>query len=122
MQALTNLLFAALALVGKSHGMLVVAVVGEQLFGGMGSAAFVALLMALCDVRYTATQYALFSAVAALARVFIGPPAGYLVAGLGWPVFFTITFLASLPALVLIVHLGKSIRLLDRPAQTGVSQ
>jgi len=88
----------------------------------MGSAAFVALLMALCDVRYTATQYALFSAVAALARVFIGPPAGYLVAGLGWPVFFTITFLASLPALVLIVHLGKLIRLLDRPAQTGVSQ
>ena len=66
-QALTNLLFAVLALVGKSHVMLVVAVVGEQLFGGMGSAAFVALLMALCDVRYTATQYALFSALAALA-------------------------------------------------------
>lgn len=122
MQALTNLLFAALALVGKSHGMLVVAVVGEQLFGGMGSAAFVALLMALCDVRYTATQYALFSAVAALARVFIGPPAGYLVAAWGWPVFFTITFLASLPALALIAHLGKSIRLLDLPAQAGVSQ
>lgn len=114
-QALTNLLFAALAIVGKSHAMLVLAVVGEQLFGGMGSAAFVALLMALCDVRYTATQYALFSALAALARVFIGPPAGYLVADVGWPVFFTLTFVASLPALGLVLYLAAPIRALDRP-------
>lgn len=114
LQAVTNLLFAALAVVGKSHGMLVVAVVGEQLFGGMGSAAFVALLMALCDTRYTATQYALFSALAALARVFIGPPAGYLVADLGWPVFFVLTFLASLPALALVLWLGEPIRRLDQ--------
>ena len=116
-QALTNLLFAVLALVGKSHVMLVVAVVGEQLFGGMGSAAFVALLMALCDVRYTATQYALFSALAALARVFIGPPAGYLVADFGWPMFFTLTFVASLPALGLVLYLAAPIRAMDRPGK-----
>ena len=43
----------------------------------MGTAAFVALLMALCDHRFTATQYALLSALSAVGRVYVGPAAGY---------------------------------------------
>lgn len=60
-----------------------------------------------------------FSALAALARVFIGPPAGYLVADVGWPVFFMLTFVASLPALGLVLYLAAPIRALDRPGADG---
>ncbi len=102
LQAVSNLSFMVLAWVGKSYPLMVSAVAFENLSGGMGTAAFVALLMSLCDHRYTATQYALLSALAALGRVFVGPPSGYLVEAVGWPVFFFITFLAALPGLWLL--------------------
>ncbi len=104
LQALTNLGFALLALVGKSY-LTMIAVVGlENLAGGMGTAAYLALLMSICDRRYTATQFALLSAVASLGRVFAGPPAGYLVEAVGWPLFFVLTFLLALPAVVLLKY------------------
>jgi len=95
-----------------------VAVVGlENLTGGMGTAAFVALLMALCDRRYTATQFALLTAVASLGRVVAGPPAGYLVELLGWPRFFALTFLIALPVLVILARRRTFIEALDRPRE-----
>lgn len=99
LQAVSNLSFMVLAWTGKSYLAMVSAVAFENLSGGMGTAAFVALLMSLCDHRYTATQFALLSALAALGRVFVGPPSGYLVETVGWVVFFFITFLAALPGL-----------------------
>ena len=54
----------------------------------MGTAAFVAFLMSLCNRRYTATQYALLSSLAALGRVFIAPTSGYVVESIGWADFF----------------------------------
>jgi PAT family beta-lactamase induction signal transducer AmpG len=65
----------------------------------MGTAAFVALLMGLCEVRYSATQFALLSALASLGRVLLGPVAGGVVTWLDWPLFFVLTFLAALPGL-----------------------
>lgn len=104
LQALTNLGFALLAVIGKSY-LTMVAVVGlENLAGGMGTAAYLALLMSICDRRYTATQFALLSAVASLGRVFAGPPAGYLVEAAGWPLFFVLTFVLALPAVVLLKY------------------
>jgi len=102
LQAVSNLAFMALAWVGKSYAMMVAAVVFENLAGGMGTAAFVALIMSLCDHRFTATQFALLSAVGALGRVFVGPPSGFLVEFVGWIVFFFLTFLAALPGLWLV--------------------
>lgn len=102
LQAVSNLSFMALAWVGKSYALLVTAVVFEQVSGGMGTAAFVALLMALCDHRYTATQFALFSALSAFGRQYLGPPAGLLADELGWVVFFFLTALAALPGLWLL--------------------
>ena len=81
LQALTNLGFMALALAGKSYPLMIAVVAAENLCGGMGTAAFVALLMALCDRRFSATQYALLSALAAFGRVYVGPAAGSMVAG-----------------------------------------
>ena len=102
LQAVSNLSFALLALVGKSYPLMVAAVGFENLSGGMGTAAFVAFLMALCSRRHSATQYALLSALASVGRVVIGPPAGLLAASASWPVFFLITFLAALPGLILL--------------------
>ena len=64
LQAVTNLSYLLLALAGKSYALMIAAVAAENLCGGMGTAAFVALLMAMCDRRHSATQYALLSALA----------------------------------------------------------
>jgi PAT family beta-lactamase induction signal transducer AmpG len=65
--------------------------------------------MAMCDHRYTATQYALLSSLAALGRIFIAPTSGYLVESIGWASFFFITFLTALPGLWLLWWLRREI-------------
>ncbi|MFT5350112.1 MAG: PAT family beta-lactamase induction signal transducer AmpG, partial [Gammaproteobacteria bacterium] len=109
LQALTNLGFMILALMAKNYIGMVIVIAMEQIAGGMGTATFVALLITLCDHRFTATQFALFSALSAVGRVFIGPPAGLLVDSLGWTSFFLITFVVALPGLALLIYLRKSI-------------
>lgn len=102
LQALTNLGFWALALVGKSYLGMAAVVALENLAGGMGASAATALLMALCNARYSATQFALLSALAAVGRILIGARAGYMVEAWGWAQFFLATFAAALPGLVVL--------------------
>ncbi|OGA23931.1 MAG: muropeptide transporter AmpG [Betaproteobacteria bacterium RIFCSPLOWO2_02_FULL_67_26] len=102
LQAVTNLGFMLLAMAGKSYPLMIAAIAAENLCGGMGTAAFVALLMTLCDHRYSATQYALLSALAAVGRVYVGPVSGVTVAAIGWAPFFFLTFVVALPGLVLL--------------------
>ena len=113
LQALGILAFMWLALAGKSYPIMVLAVGTENLSGGMGTAAFVALLMALCDHRFTATQYALLSALASFGRVYVGPVAGYATdpkhLGLSWAVFFFWTFVSAVPGLVAVWLLRREI-------------
>jgi PAT family beta-lactamase induction signal transducer AmpG len=73
----------------------------------MGTAAFVALLMTLCNQRYSATQFALLSSLAALGRVFITPTSGYVVEAVGWAWFFVIAALTAVPGLLLLALLKK---------------
>lgn len=110
LQAVTNLGFMVLAMTGPSYLGMAGAVALENLAGGMGTAVFVALLIALCDHRYTATQFALLSALAAFGRVFIGPPAGVLAEALGWAVFFLASFIAALPGLGVLWYLRRDVR------------
>ena len=91
-----------LAVVGHNYALMVSVVGLENLCGGMGTAAFVALLMSLCDKRFSATQYALLSALAAVGRVYVGPASGVLVSALGWAPFFFFTFLIALPGIALL--------------------
>lgn len=107
LQALSNLGFVVLALAGKSSSLLMAAVVIENVTGGMGTAAFVALVMSLCDPRYTATQFALLSSLEALGRVFAGRPSADLVQAVGWAQFFVLTFVIALPGLWAVWRLRR---------------
>ncbi len=115
LQLLTNAGFLALALVGKSMLGLLIVVSLENFCGGMGTCAHVALLIALCDPRYTATQFAALSAVASLGRVLLGPVAA-VVAGLGWPAYFVVSCVVAVPGLLLAARLGPRLRRLDEHA------
>ncbi|KAF0181081.1 MAG: MFS transporter PAT family beta-lactamase induction signal transducer AmpG [Nitrospirae bacterium] len=112
LQAVSILSFAALAWVGKSYPMMIFAVAFENMTGGMGTAAFVALLMALCNQRFSATQYALLSSIAALGRTFIAPTSGFLVEAVGWTGYFIFATLTALPALGILWWLKKDIEAL----------
>ncbi len=108
-QALSNLGFAVVAVAGKSTAILTAAVVIENVTGGMGTAAFVALVMSLCDPRYTATQFALLSSLEALGRVFAGRPSAGLVDMMGWAQFFVLTLVVALPGLLAVWRLRHHI-------------
>lgn len=114
LQAITNLGYWWLA--SQSHGFieLVLAIGLENLAGGMGTVASVALLMTLCDVRYTATQYALLSALAAVGRVYVGPASGYLVDAVGWSAFFLCSIALAMPGLWLLQRLRPTLRRLEQ--------
>jgi PAT family beta-lactamase induction signal transducer AmpG len=102
LQALSNLSFMFLAWIGKSYEALAASVIIENVTGGMGTAAFVALVMSLCDHRYTATQFALLSSLEAFGRVFAGRPSAEAVGMLGWGWFFFLSFLLALPGCWLV--------------------
>jgi PAT family beta-lactamase induction signal transducer AmpG len=71
----------------------------------MVGAAFVALLMSLCNPRFSATQYALLSGVYALSRSLLAAPAGFVASRVGWSQFFLYTVAASIPAFLLMTRL-----------------
>jgi PAT family beta-lactamase induction signal transducer AmpG len=102
LQGVSNLGFMWLAWMGKSYMALTTAIVVENMTGGMGTAAFIALIMSLCDHRYTATQFALLSSLEALGRVFSGRPSAELVEMVGWAQFFFWSFLFALPGIWLV--------------------
>jgi PAT family beta-lactamase induction signal transducer AmpG len=107
LQALSNLVFAALAWVGYSLPMLVVTIAVENLTGGMGTTAFVAYMSSLCNVAYTATQYALLSSLMATARTALAAGGGWLADQVGWVTFFLMTTAAALPGLLLLVWMMR---------------
>ncbi len=113
LQAVTNLLYSWLALAGHDMAVMVVTVGFDNLAGAMGATVFGAFLMALCDVRFSAFQFAALSALSAAARSFIGPVAAYLIGQVGWTEFFVLTFLAAVPGLLLLIILRSRIVAMD---------
>lgn len=107
LQMLSNLMFAIQAMVGYDIPMLMATIAIENVTGGMGSAAFVAYLSSLCNVSYTATQYALLSSLAATARTTLSSSGGWLAESLGWVPFFLLTVLAAVPGLLLLAWLAR---------------
>lgn len=104
LQGISTLSFIALEFTGRQVWALGLVVAFENLTGGMGTAAYIALLMGLCNNRFTATQYALLSSLMAVSRYITGAPTGYLVAAVGWTTFFVICTLLAIPALLLLKY------------------
>jgi PAT family beta-lactamase induction signal transducer AmpG len=94
-------------------GGLLMVIAFENLSGGMGTAAFVAFLMSLCNQRFTATQYALLSAFASIGRVWVGPLAGVMAETIGWPTFFIVSTVLAAPALVMLWWLRRPVQALE---------
>ena len=107
LQLLSNLFYAIQAYIGYNIGFLIVTIGFMDLASGMGTAAFIAYLSSLCNIRYTATQYALLSAFASLGRTFLSSPGGYLVDTFNWIPFFIFTSIAAIPGIYFLIYLKR---------------
>jgi len=107
LQMLSHVVYALLAVVGHSLPMLAVTIGFENLVAGMGTAAFVGYLSSLCNVSYTATQYALLTSFMSAARTWLSSSAGWLADRMTWPEFFVLTAAAALPGLALLAWISR---------------
>ena len=120
-QLLSNLIFVLQAWVGHDLTMLAVTISVENLAGGMGTAAFVAYLSSLCNLSYTATQYALLSSFMAQARTTLSAGSGFLADSMGWIEFFLTTTAAGVPGLLLLLLLQRRLAGASRTAAAPAS-
>jgi PAT family beta-lactamase induction signal transducer AmpG len=102
LQALSNLAYYGLSLVGHNYGFLVATMLVENFCTGLVTAGFLAFLMSLCSVRFSATQYALLSSLMGASRDVLVAPAGAIAKATGWPGWFLITLVAALPGMLLL--------------------
>ncbi len=106
LQLVSNLAFAALALIGPNVPALTATIVVENFTGAIGTVIFVAYLSALCGVRaHTATQFALLTALAAVGRTTLSSGGGFVAEATGWVLFFVVSALVAIPSLALLAWL-----------------
>ena len=94
--------------------LLLAVVALENVTGGMGTVALVALLMALCNQRFTATHYALLSALAAVGRIYVSPVAGVLTETIGWPAFYLFSVAVALPGVLMVYAMRRPLAALGK--------
>jgi PAT family beta-lactamase induction signal transducer AmpG len=109
LMAVSNLSFAGLAALGHSNAGMAAAVAFENFASGIGGVTVVAYLSALCNLRFTASQYALLSALASIAgRVLTGTTAGSLIEAIGYVDFYLLTALVAVPGVALFWYMARS--------------
>jgi MFS transporter, PAT family, beta-lactamase induction signal transducer AmpG len=109
LMAVSNFSFAALALVGHSNLGMAAAIGFENFASGIGGVTVVAYLSALCNLRFTATQYALLSALASIAGRFLtGTTAGGLIESMGYVNFYLLTTFLAFPGVLLFWYMIRS--------------
>lgn len=108
LSAASNVLFAWLWWHGRDVGALMLVVSADNLSGGIASAAFIAYLSSLTNIRYSATQYALLSSMMLLLPKFIAGFSGQVVDAWGYPAFFMATALLGLPVLLLVAWTARA--------------
>lgn len=104
-QVLTNLPFLLLAIVGKNFSLLIATVFIESFGSGIATVAFLSFITSLCNHKYTATQFALFTAFSAFGRVFVGPVAGLMVQHLGWVQYYVWAVVLGAPGVLMVWYL-----------------
>ena len=107
LQGVSILTFILLEFTGRQIWALAVVIGVENFCGGMGTSAYTAFLMGLCNRKFTATQYALLSSLMAVGRFVTGAPTGYLADAVGWVMFFVICTALALPGLLLLLRYNK---------------
>jgi PAT family beta-lactamase induction signal transducer AmpG len=118
LQLVSNLVFAVQAQLGADLGFLAVTIGFENLAGGMGSAVFIAYISALCNLAFTATQYALLSSLAVVGRTMLSTGGGALAEAVGWVDFFILTAVAAVPGLLILFWLRRlGLGLLNEPTR-----
>jgi PAT family beta-lactamase induction signal transducer AmpG len=118
---IANLLFALVAHTGHSVPLLTVAVATENLFGAISLTVFATYLSGLSNTAFTATQYALLSSVAAVARTFATTPAGIAADQLGFTNFYILCALLGLPGLALLYFMRRAGFVVEAVRQKGVA-
>ncbi len=109
LMAVSNLSFAALAAAGHTNFGMAAAISFENFASGIGGVTVVAYLSALCNLRFTATQYALLSALASIAGRFLtGTSVGALIDAIGYVNFYLLTALVALPGVILFWFMIRS--------------
>ena len=113
LQTVSILAFYLLAVTGKSFPLMIAATAIENLSAAMGNIAEVALIMALCNSRFSAFEYALLSVLALLPRYLLGGPAGWLADHAGWSSYYIVSFLLGVPGLLMVWLMRERIAALD---------
>jgi len=113
LSAVTNLLFVVLAKAGPSEPLLYLVIAADNISAGIATAAFIAFLSSLTNVSFTAVQYAIFSSVMTLFPKLLGGYSGSMVEGMGYPAFFVMTALLTIPVLILIPMVGMVLKRKD---------
>jgi PAT family beta-lactamase induction signal transducer AmpG len=108
-QAGSALGYWATAALPTPNSMVVLAAYFESFAAGLGTSAYLAFLMSVCEKRYAATQFAVLSALLALTRWITGEFSGQLAEQVGYANYFLITFFLGLPAFLLIPRLRQAI-------------
>ncbi|HRK95254.1 MAG TPA: MFS transporter, partial [Rhodospirillales bacterium] len=108
LMAASNLVFVLQAWAGADVRVLAATIAIENVTTGMGTTAFVAYLSSLCNLAYTATQYALLTSLMALSRTVLSSGAGWLADQMTWTSFFIATTLAAIPGLLLLVWMIRT--------------
>ncbi len=109
LQAVSNLAFCYQASIGYDIYSLYLVIFAENFSGGIGDAVFIAYLSSLCNIAFTATQYAILISFASVGRSVLSSSAGIFVASFGWINFFFFSSTLVLPALVLLFLLNKKL-------------
>ncbi len=121
LMAVSNLSFAALAAIGHSNEFLAFTIGFENLASGIGGVVVVAYLSALCNLSFTATQFALLSAAASIVGRFVtGTTAGGMIEAMGYVEFYLFTTVAALPGVALFVWLWRKGLVAEDSGSVGV--
>jgi len=104
-QAFSGLVYWGTAVGGPAKSLVIAAAYFESFAAGLGTSAYLAFLMSVCERRYAATQFAVLSALLALTRWVAGDLSGGLAERMGYPNYFLLTFFIGLPAFALIPRL-----------------
>jgi PAT family beta-lactamase induction signal transducer AmpG len=107
LQILANLIFILLAFEGHNVALLMASIGAENFTTGMGSVAFVAYLSSLCSIEFTASQYAILSALGTTGRTFFSSSAGLLAEHSSWPIFFLVSGMIALPGIFVLLWLMR---------------